>query len=173
MLGVVTDTDLMGVGRDTPFALKSSIERARTARRSRRRARAPQRDHRPGGLERGSGRRGPRHRVLDRRRDAPAPRARDRRARGAAGALDVARASGARPARNRRSGPTRTTRSRSTAIPTRRTGRGRPLAEFVTSGLEAAGIPRCEGDVMATNHALRLSVQQWVGRFEYMDGPMQ
>ena len=28
VLGVVTDTDLMGIGRDTPFALKSSIERA-------------------------------------------------------------------------------------------------------------------------------------------------
>jgi CBS domain-containing protein len=28
LLGVVTDTDLMGLGRDTPFALRSAIERA-------------------------------------------------------------------------------------------------------------------------------------------------
>jgi len=28
LLGVVTDTDLMGVGRDTPFAVKAAIERA-------------------------------------------------------------------------------------------------------------------------------------------------
>jgi CBS domain-containing protein len=42
-----------------------------------------------------------------------------------------------------------------------------PLAEFVTAGLEAAGISRCTGNVMATNDALRLSLQQWVGRFEY------
>src|SRR5512134_969087 len=31
LLGVVTDTDLMGLGRHTPFALKSTIERAGTA----------------------------------------------------------------------------------------------------------------------------------------------
>ncbi|MGZ8631159.1 MAG: putative nucleotidyltransferase substrate binding domain-containing protein [Actinomycetota bacterium] len=31
LLGVVTDTDLMGLGRHTPFAVKSAIERARTA----------------------------------------------------------------------------------------------------------------------------------------------
>jgi len=28
MLGVVTDTDLMGIGRHTPFAIRSAIERA-------------------------------------------------------------------------------------------------------------------------------------------------
>jgi CBS domain-containing protein len=31
VVGVVTDTDLMGLGRHTPFAIKSSIERARSA----------------------------------------------------------------------------------------------------------------------------------------------
>ena len=44
-----------------------------------------------GELERGPGRRGPRDRVLDRRRDAPAARARDGRARGAAVPVDLAR----------------------------------------------------------------------------------
>ncbi|MGZ5300604.1 MAG: putative nucleotidyltransferase substrate binding domain-containing protein [Actinomycetota bacterium] len=36
------------------------------------------------------------------------------------------------------------------------------LAEFVTDGLEGAGIPRCKGDAMATNQAMRRSVQAWV-----------
>ncbi|MGZ5213613.1 MAG: putative nucleotidyltransferase substrate binding domain-containing protein [Actinomycetota bacterium] len=36
------------------------------------------------------------------------------------------------------------------------------LAEFVTDGLEGAGIPRCKGDAMATNPAMRRSVQAWV-----------
>ena len=31
IVGVVTDTDLMGIGRHTPFAVRSAIERARTA----------------------------------------------------------------------------------------------------------------------------------------------
>src|SRR5207247_70327 len=36
------------------------------------------------------------------------------------------------------------------------------LAEFVTEGLEGAGIARCKGDAMATNQAMRRSVQGWV-----------
>jgi CBS domain-containing protein len=36
------------------------------------------------------------------------------------------------------------------------------LAEFVTEGLESAGISRCKGDAMATNTAMRRSVQGWV-----------
>jgi CBS domain-containing protein len=35
------------------------------------------------------------------------------------------------------------------------------LAEFVTAGLEAAGVPRCNGDAMAANAALRKSVDEW------------
>src|SRR5262245_32449083 len=42
-----------------------------------------------------------------------------------------------------------------------------PLAEFVTAGLEQAGIRRCRGDVMAANPALRLSVEEWVSRFNH------
>src|SRR5262245_37508416 len=42
-----------------------------------------------------------------------------------------------------------------------------PLAEFVTAGLEQAGIRRCRGDVMAANPALRLSVEEWVSRFDH------
>lgn len=36
------------------------------------------------------------------------------------------------------------------------------LAGFVTDGLEAAGIPRCKGDAMAANPAMRRSVRGWV-----------
>ncbi len=35
------------------------------------------------------------------------------------------------------------------------------LAEFVTGGLEEAGIPRCKGDAMATNPAMRRSIEGW------------
>ncbi|MGZ4110035.1 MAG: DUF294 nucleotidyltransferase-like domain-containing protein, partial [Actinomycetota bacterium] len=35
------------------------------------------------------------------------------------------------------------------------------LAEFVTAGLEKAGTPRCKGDAMAANPALRKSVPEW------------
>jgi CBS domain-containing protein len=41
-----------------------------------------------------------------------------------------------------------------------------PLATFVTDGLEAAGIPRCRGDAMAANRALRHSVEGWVRQFD-------
>ncbi len=40
-----------------------------------------------------------------------------------------------------------------------------PLAEFVTAGLEAAGIPRCRGDVMASNRAMRRTLDEWVAAF--------
>lgn len=46
------------------------------------------------------------------------------------------------------------------------------LAEFVTAGLEACGIARCEGNVMASNPALRRTVQGWRERFDvYMSDP--
>lgn len=40
------------------------------------------------------------------------------------------------------------------------------LAGFVTDGLEASGIPRCVGDVMAANGALRKSVDGWLAAFQ-------
>jgi CBS domain-containing protein len=40
------------------------------------------------------------------------------------------------------------------------------LAEFVTSGLEDAGIPRCHADVVAVNQALRRPIEHWVEAFE-------
>jgi CBS domain-containing protein len=40
------------------------------------------------------------------------------------------------------------------------------VAEFVTSGLEDAGIPRCDGDVMAANGALRKSIEGWIDAYQ-------
>jgi CBS domain-containing protein len=39
------------------------------------------------------------------------------------------------------------------------------LAEFVTSGLESAGIPRCKGGAMATHPLMRRSLADWVDAF--------
>ncbi len=47
------------------------------------------------------------------------------------------------------------------------------LAEYVTSGLEAAGIPRCNADVVAVNQALRRPLEHWVEAFEaWMADPL-
>lgn len=46
------------------------------------------------------------------------------------------------------------------------------LAKAVTSGLEAAGIPRCHADVVAENRSLRRPLDHWVAAFnEWMDDP--
>lgn len=46
------------------------------------------------------------------------------------------------------------------------------LARAVTSGLEAAGIPRCHADVVAENRSLRRPLDHWVTAFnEWMDEP--
>jgi CBS domain-containing protein len=46
------------------------------------------------------------------------------------------------------------------------------LAEAVTSSLEAAGIPRCRGDVMAVHPSLRRSMADWVAQFHaWMSDP--
>ncbi|MEO8476669.1 MAG: putative nucleotidyltransferase substrate binding domain-containing protein [Actinomycetota bacterium] len=44
------------------------------------------------------------------------------------------------------------------------------LAGIVTDGLEAAGIPRCSGDAMAIHRAMRAPIARWVERFsEWMN----
>jgi CBS domain-containing protein len=40
------------------------------------------------------------------------------------------------------------------------------LAEFVTAGLEDAGILRCDGDAMAANSALRKSIEGWTDAYK-------
>lgn len=48
------------------------------------------------------------------------------------------------------------------------------LSERVTAGLEAAGLPRCDGDVMATNPRWRMSASDWrttFGRWSHEPEP--
>jgi len=46
------------------------------------------------------------------------------------------------------------------------------LAETVTSGMEAAGIPRCHGNAMAVHPSLRRSVAGWMAQFQsWMSDP--
>jgi CBS domain-containing protein len=167
VLGVVTDTDLMGIGRDTPFALKSSIERA------------PDREAVAAAV-------GELPRVISTLVGSSADPvdvghviafsidAATRRL------LELGMAEHGEPSvpwtwlalgsAARQEQAIRTDQDHALAFdgdPDAADGSLAPLAEFVTSGLEAAGIPRCEGNVMATNDALRLSVQQWVQRFQY------
>jgi len=167
VLGVVTDTDLMGIGRDSPFALKSSIERA------------PDRAAVATAV-------GELPRVVSTLVSASADPvdvghviafsidAATRRL------LELGMAEHGQPSfpwawlalgsAARQEQAIRTDQDHALAFegdPDAASASLAPLAEFVTAGLEAAGITRCTGNVMATNDALRLSQQQWVGRFEY------
>ena len=46
------------------------------------------------------------------------------------------------------------------------------LAERVTAGLEASGIERCDGDVMASNPAMRRSLSEWIAAYRrWMSDP--
>ena len=110
--GVITDTDLMDIGRDTPFSIRSAIERAQHARRGRGRGPgAPAGRPRPGRRQLRAGRRRPRRGARRGRDDHAAAHARDRALRRASGRRGRGSRSGAPPGANRRSAPTRITRS--------------------------------------------------------------
>ncbi len=164
LLGVVTDTDLMGLGRDTPFALKSALERA------------------PG-----------RHALVRAARDLPNVVAALVEA--GTDPVDVGHVVGflidaaterlielaieelgtppgawawiALGSAARQEQALGTDQDHAFAIegPPEADPYAGGLAELVTSGLEAAGVPRCEGDAMATNPALRGSAHAWQQRF--------
>ena len=169
LIGVVTDTDLMGLGRHTPFAVKSAIERARTV-----------------------------DDVLAAARDLPevvaalvaastdpvdagyvvalAIDALTRRLIELAveeiGTPPVAWAWVALGSAARREQALLTDQDHALAFDPG--GRSddevdpyfADLARRVVDGLERAGIPRCTGDVMASNPALRRSVDGFTGQFE-------
>jgi CBS domain-containing protein len=164
IVGVVTDTDLMGLGRHTPFATKSGIERAR----DRDEAVAAARDL-PSvvtalvdasadpveighivGLTIDALTRRLLQIGIDRAGEPPVPWA------------WLALGSAARQEQ-----AVHTDQDHALAYDPQ--GRSEDeidpyfaeLAEFVTAGLEAAGIPRCNGDAMAANRALRKSVEGW------------
>ena len=173
LLGVVTDTDLMGLGRHTPFALKSAIERATT----------PEAVAEAGGDLPS---------VVVAMVDAHADPVDVGRV--AALAVDamterllhlgVARL-GDPPASwawlslgsaARHEQALRTDQDHAIAYDVGPEGVDTidpyfaELAGIVTDGLEAAGIPRCNGDAMAVHRAMRAPIARWVERFgEWMD----
>ncbi len=154
VVGVVTDTDLMGVGRNTPFALKSAI------------AELPQVitslvDSSADPVDVGH--------VIAFAIDAATRRLLE------LGIVELGEPSApwawlALGSAARQEQAIRTDQDHALAFdgdPDEAEASLAPLAEFVTSGLEAAGFVRCRGDVMATNRALRLPLDAWVERFHH------
>ncbi len=165
VLGVVTDTDLMDVGRDTPFALKSSIERATD-----RAAVSDALRHLPSVVgtlvDAGTDPVDVGH-VVGFTIDAATRRLlelADRELGGAPAAWAwLALGSAARQEQ-----AIRTDQDHALAFEGDPASDGylARLAELVTAGLEAGGIPRCDANVMATDPKLRLPLDGWLRRFE-------
>lgn len=162
VLGVVTDTDLMGIGRETPFALKSALERA------------PDDDavatelHRlpdvvAALVEVGTD---PVHvgHVVAFAVDAATRRL-----------LELALADLGEPpapwawlalgSAARQEQAIRTDQDHALAVEAE-PGAFAELAARVVAGLEAGGIPRCNAGVMASDPRLRLALEDWVQRYE-------
>ncbi len=165
VLGVVTDTDLMDIGRHTPFALKSAIERA------------PDRDAVVAGLRQlpqvvGA--------LVDSSADPvdighvvgfsidAATRRLLELGVAEVGEPPAAWAWLALGSAARQEQALRTDQDHAIAFVGEAAAAASlaRIAEFVTAGLEAAGIARCKADVMATNAALRLPLDAWVRRFD-------
>lgn len=167
LIGVVTDTDLMGVGRETPFALKSAVERA-----------------------------GSRDAVVSALRELPrvvstlVESSADPVDVGHVIAFSIDAGTrrllelgieelGEPPVRwtwlalgsaARQEQSMRTDQDHALSFEGDREEAYRtlaPLAEFVTAGLEYAGFARCRANVMATNETLRLPLEDWIARFEH------
>jgi CBS domain-containing protein len=172
VIGVVTDTDLMGLGRHTPFAAKSSIERAGSAAQVSEAGRelpdvvAAMVDARADPIDVG--------RVVALVVDAMSERL-----------LQLAIAELGDPpcswawlslgSAARHEQALRTDQDHALAyVPVEGSPDPDPyfaaMAEVVAAGLEAAGIPRCEGDAMATHPGLRRPLDGFVDVFaEWMD----
>lgn len=167
VIGVVTDTDLMGIGRNTPFALKSAIERARD-----REAVAHAIAELPNvimALVDSSADPVDVGHIIAFSIDAATRRLLELEI-AQTGEPPVAWAWLALGSAARQEQTSRTDQDHALAFegdPEAAEASLRPLAESVTAGLEAAGFPRCRGNVMATNQALRLPLEEWVRRFEF------
>ena len=167
IVGVVTDTDLMGLGRHTPFALKSAISRA-TDRDGVARAMGDLPEVIASLVESGADPVDVGH-VIAFSIDAATRRLLE---------LGIAEL-GDTPVRwawlalgsaARQEQAIHTDQDHAIAFEGDREVAEpalAPLAEFVTAGLEQAGFARCRGEVMAANPALRLSVEEWVARFDH------
>src|SRR5262245_54598918 len=167
VVGVVTDTDLMGIGRNTPFALKSAISRA------------PDRDGVAtavadlpaviASLAESSADPVDIGHVIAFSIDAATRRLLELGIE-ELGAPPVGWAWLALGSAARQEQAIHTDQDHAIAFEGDREKAEpalAPLAEFVTAGLEQAGFRRCRGDVMAANPALRLSVDEWVSRFDH------
>jgi CBS domain-containing protein len=167
VVGVVTDTDLMGIGRHTAFALKSAISRA------------PDRDGVAAavadlpaviaGLVESSADPVDVGHVIAFSIDAATRRLLELGI-GELGAPPVEWAWLALGSAARQEQAIHTDQDHAIAFEGDREKAEpalAPLAEFVTAGLEKAGFPRCRGEIMAANPALRLSVEEWVERFDH------
>jgi CBS domain-containing protein len=175
LVGVVTDTDLMGIGRHTPFALKSAILRARTRDEAVAAARGLPPvvvalvDARTDPVEIG--------RVIALVNDALTDRlvtlaAEDRAvpapfawlALGSAARFEQSLKTDQDHALAFDPAPGDDDAAVEAAFA--------DLAEFVTAGLETAGIPRCHGDAMAVTPSMRKPLAFWADRFRrWMDQP--
>ena len=167
--GVVTDTDLMGLGRHTPFAVKSTIERARTvddvvaAARDLPEVLAALVASGTDPVDAGH--------VVSLAIDTLTRRLLEL-AVDELGTPPVAWAWIALGSAARHEQAILTDQDHALAYEPR----GRRIDEVdpyfsalssrVVDGLERAGIPRCLGDAMATNPALRRSVEGWTGQFD-------
>jgi CBS domain-containing protein len=175
LIGVVTDTDLMGLGRHTPFALRSAIERAADPAE----VAAAGADLPPVVVAMVESHAEPVEvgRVIALAIDTMTQRllrlAVDR-----LGEPPVAWAWLALGSAARHEQALRTDQDHALVLDC--TVDEAPavdpyfaaLAEEVTAGLEAAGIPRCAGDAMATVPMMRAPLSEWVRRFEtWMNDP--
>jgi CBS domain-containing protein len=172
--GVVTDTDLMGLGRHTPFAMKSAIERSRSASDVSSAGRdlpnvvAAMVDAHADPFDIG--------RVVALIVDSMTS---ELLRLGVDGLGDppCAWAWLALGSAARQEQALKTDQDHALAIDPREGEADidryfASLAEFVTEGLEQAGIPRCNGDAMATTGGLRRPLDGWVDAFlRWMSDP--
>jgi CBS domain-containing protein len=166
LLGVVTDTDLMGIGRETPFALKSEVERAgdpegvAAALAALPRVVSALVDSSADPVDVGH--------VIAFAIDAATRRLLDlgigELGEPPVGWTWLALGSAARQEQSMRTDQDHAMSFEGDPGSSRQALA--PLAGFVAAGLEAAGIPRCKANVMATNEALRLSLEEWIARFD-------
>jgi CBS domain-containing protein len=171
LVGVVTDTDLMGLGRDTPFAIRSAIERAGSPEEVAEAGRdlpavvASLVDASADPVDVG--------RVIALVVDALTRRllALGQERLGDAPCSWAWLALGS-AARQEQALLTDQDHALAYDGPPGVDGWFADLAAFVTDGLESAGIPRCRGDAMAVHPAMRRPLTDWVVAMRgWMDDP--
>jgi CBS domain-containing protein len=175
ILGVVTDTDLMGVGRHTPFAIRSAIERATD--RDGAVAAARELPHVVAALVASSADPVAVGHVVALVVDALTRRllelALERRGEPQVPWAWIAFGSAARQEQALLTDQDHgLAYDPAGADPEELDGAFGHIAAFVTDGLEAAGIPRCRGGVMAVTPSQRRPLAGWVDAFRgWIDEP--